>query len=129
MSKYYGDSFWMEKIGEEQCRQRDSYYEDLEMRENRLFAMAMEKIEDLFKLINEKTKLNLTWESKLKESRRGSKFIEIESSEIENPIIALAWKSFRIENFGGGIWSIKIKKVIMVLKRIFQNSVQKLYMG
>ena len=109
MSKYFGDSFWMKEIGEEECKKRDVYLEDLVKREDKLYASAMEKIEDLFQLINEKTNLNLTWKSELREYRNGNKCIEIESSEIENPVIALAWKSFKIGNFGGNIWSRKNK--------------------
>lgn len=111
MKKYSEDSFWLEKYGAEICKQMDDYNENLNQRKSNLLIKAVEKQDELFKAINEKTGLKNTFKLELRKLRNSDDMIiDIESNEIKNSVIALAWKSFKIANFGGGVWSRKNKE-------------------
>ena len=103
MGKYTEDEFFLERFGKEECERRDAYYENIDVREKNLFFTMLDKKEDLFNLIREKTHLRLNFTLVI-ETIRGNKYLKLESDEIEDSIIALAWKSFRVENFGGNVW-------------------------
>lgn len=104
--KYVEDTFYINKYGMEQCKLMDAYYENEQERKDKLLEKmtSYESRKHLADLLNKKTGLDLVYEIKVAETRHGSKYVEIESSEIKNNIIALAWKSFKICNFGGNFW-------------------------
>lgn len=109
--KYVEDTFYINQYGMEQCKLMDSYYENEQERKDKLLEKmtSYESRKHLADLLNKKTGLDLVYEIKVAETRRGSKYVEIESSEIKNNIIALAWKSFKICNFGGNFWTRRNK--------------------
>ena len=86
---------------------RDEYYADAKAREDKLIEVmtSPENVDRLMKTLNKATRLDLFYTVKVRELRGGEKCLEIESTEIQNPIIALAWKSFKITNFGGRLWA------------------------
>ena len=108
--KYAEDKFWIEELGLEECKRRDAFAEDVERRESEVVEKAFSQKEELFRAINEKTGLNLKFTMEKREKRNGDVVLDIESEEIKNPIIALAWKSFKIENFGGSSFYKDTKK-------------------
>ena len=85
----------------EKCKQIDAFYEDVERRKSALIEKAFMQKDELFESINKKTGLNLNFIMEKRTTRNGDIVFNLESNEIRNPIIALAWKSFRVENFGG----------------------------
>lgn len=110
--KYTEDKWAIDKWGLEKCRQMDAYYDNLLERKNNLVRKALSKSNELAQLIREKTglkDLNFIFSHHTKRNST-EMLIEMESSEIKNPFIALAWKSFKIENFGGGCWARKNKE-------------------
>ena len=100
--KYSEDEWFIKKYGLEKCKRMDAYYEDLWRREKAVAEKAFEHKDELFRIINEKTGLNLKFTMEKREKRNGDVILDIESDEIKNPVIALAWKSFVLDNFGGG---------------------------
>lgn len=86
---------------------RDEYYADVKAREDKLIEVmtSPENVDRLMKTLNKATRLDLFYTVKVRELHGGKKCLEIESTEIQNPIIALAWKSFKVTNFGGGVWA------------------------
>lgn len=109
--KYVEDKFYVEEYGMEQCKLMDAYYENEQERKDKLLEQmtSYESRKQLAELLNSKTGLNLVYEIKVAETRQGSKYVEIESNEIKNNIIALAWKSFKLCNFGGNFWTRRNK--------------------
>ena len=102
MYNYSKDEFYIKRWGMEKCKQADAYFANAEKREWAVYEKAFEKREQLFKLINKKTGLNLNF--KMEKDTRNELRFNLESNEIKNPIIALAWDSFVVDNFGSGVY-------------------------
>lgn len=112
MKKYAKDDFYVNIHGLEKCRLMDAYYENESARKETLMKemTSAENIKVLIGLLNEKTGLNLTYDIDVVEGRDGEKRIKLESSEICNPVIELAWSSFRICFSTGGFWTTRNKR-------------------
>ena len=98
------DKWGIEKYGVEAWNQRCDYEDDKEERKEKLFAEATkpEKMQELFALINGLVGEDMKFTYKVNKDKQK---IEIESGVdlSDRPFIRLAWKEFRITNFGGGL--------------------------
>lgn len=98
------DKWGIKQYGADGWAQRCDYEDDKECRKERLFAEAVkpESMSALFALINGLFGEDLEFSYSVDEARRR---IDIKSGVdlSDRPLICLAWKEFRIENFGGGL--------------------------
>ena len=98
------DKWGIEHYGKEAWEQRCDYEDDRESRKERLFAEVSkpERMMELFGLINKLFGEDLKFAYTVNSDK---KRIDIKSGVdlSDRPLICLAWKEFRVENFGGGI--------------------------
>lgn len=99
---------WMvELYGEEEAKQRMAYIEDIETRKKLGSEVMLRNISGLYDQINSKLGLNLKFFHEFEYDSKGIiNFINIESNNFveDYPILANAWKEFRVSNFGGGFY-------------------------
>ena len=98
------DKWGIERYGAEAWNQQCDYEDNKEERKERIFAEAtrQEKMRELFSLINALVGEDMKFTYKADAAKQR---IEIESGVdlSDRPLISLAWKEFRITNFGGGV--------------------------
>lgn len=98
------DKWGIERYGADGWAQRCDYEDDKACRKERLFAEAVkpENMNALFALINGLVGEDMEFTYTVNERKQR---IDIQSGVdlSDRPFISLAWKEFRIENFGGGL--------------------------
>lgn len=98
------DKFGIENYGTEKWEQMCDYKDDRESRKEKLFAEASkpEQLEKLFGLIEKLVGEELNFKYTIKAEKQK---IDIESlvNLADKPLICLAWREFKVENFGGGV--------------------------
>lgn len=98
------DEWGIKRYGVEEWNKRCDYEDDKESRKERLFAEVTkpENMNGLFDLINGLFGEDLKFTYTVNAERQR---IDIKSGVnlADRPLICLAWKDFRVENFGGGI--------------------------
>lgn len=98
------DKWGIEAYGKEKWIQRCDYEDDKAIRKERLFAEVVkpEKMAELFALVNNLFGEDLKFSYTLDADKQR---VDIKSGVdlADRPLINLAWKEFRVANFGGGL--------------------------
>lgn len=94
----------IETYGAEKWIQQCDYEDDKERRKERVFAEATksENMNELFALINSLLGEDMKFTYKVDTEKRKID-IKSEVDLADKPFICLAWKEFRVTNFGGGL--------------------------
>ncbi len=106
MKNYQNNEWAIEKYGLEECKRRDTYYEDLERRSEILKQKAIERIDELYNLLKDYTGLDVEFTSTIKKDYKNEEYISIESEDFSSkyPFMKAAWSKMYIGTSNSDIY-------------------------